>query len=316
LAPTCDTSRFDLHPDIAYAPHADGLLDLLLPRDQDAPMPLVVWVHGGGWQSGSKNDRAQATRLVCRGFALASIDYRLSSTAIFPAQIQDVKAAIRHLRANAAIYGVDPRRIGVFGSSAGGHLAALAGVAQDVAEFEDASLGNGDVSSGVQAVVDWYGPTRLSEMDEQLLAQGCPAGSAHHDDPDSAESRLLGCTVGDPACAERVRAADPSTYADVTDPPHLILHGTADCVSPAAQSDIYAAALSTAGACVVHRSVSGAGHGGAPWMSPEVQDAVADFFERALARDQSGALASFSTSTPGASITKPATSSTGIVVSD
>src|SRR5678809_348634 len=110
----------------------------------------------------------------------ASINYRLSGTAIYPAQIQDVKASIRFLRANASLYGLDPQRIGVFGSSAGGHLAALAGVADDVTAFEDAALGNAGVSSRVQAVVDWYGPTRLADMDSQLLAQGCPMGSAHH----------------------------------------------------------------------------------------------------------------------------------------
>jgi acetyl esterase/lipase len=282
-APVCDSTQFDIHSDLAYASHGDALLDLLVPRNANAPAPLVVWIHGGGWQSGDKADRAQSQRLVCRGFALAAINYRLSDTAPFPAQIQDVKAAIRFLRANAATYGLDPERIAVFGSSAGGHLAALAGTSGDVVGFDAPVLGNATISSRVQVVVDWYGPTRLVEMDAQALAQGCPVGSARHSTADSAESRLLGCTLGDAACAAAAQRADPSTYADSTDPPHLLLHGTADCVSPGAQSALLAQALASGGACAVHRRVTGAGHGGAAWTTPEVQDAVAEFLERTLA---------------------------------
>jgi acetyl esterase/lipase len=282
----CDAASFDLHSDVAYAAGADHLLDLLVPRNADDSLPVVLWVHGGGWQSGDKGDRAQAQRLACRGYAVASINYRLSGTALFPAQIHDVKAAIRFLRANAATYQLDGARIAVFGSSAGGFLAALAGTSQGVATLEDLSLGNPDVSSRVQAVVDWYGPTRLASMDAQLLAQGCAAASAHHGDADSPESRLLGCTLSEPDCAAQAGLADPARYADATDPPMLLLHGTGDCTVPAAQSSLLAEALSGARACAVMRTVNGASHGGSAWHSPEVQDATAEFLDRTLlARD-------------------------------
>jgi acetyl esterase/lipase len=282
-APACDSANFDSHTDVAYAAHGSALLDLLVPRNVAAPLPLVIWIHGGGWQSGDKTNRAQAQRLVCRGYALASINYRLSDSAIFPAQIHDVKAAIRFLRANAAVYGLDPTRIAVFGSSAGGHLAALAGTSDGTAVLEDLAMGNPLVSSRVQAVVDWYGPTRLTVMDAQLLAQGCPAGSASHGDASSAESRLLGCTLSSGDCADEAQRADPAQYTDSSDPPQLLLHGTDDCVVPAGQSTLLGQALSATGSCVIDRRVQGAAHGGAAWTSAEVQDATAEFLDRVLA---------------------------------
>jgi len=281
-APACDASSFDTHTDLAYAPHARGLLDLMIPRGMSAPPPLVIWIHGGGWQSGDKSNRAQATRLLCRGYAVAAINYRLSGTDLFPAQIHDVKAAIRFLRASAAAYGLDASRFATFGSSAGGHLAALAGTSAEVADLEDLASGNSGSSSRVQATIDWYGPTRFAEMDSQLVAQGCPAGSAHHGDADSAESRLLGCTVGDPGCASAVQRADPGTYADASDPPMLLLHGSADCNVPEDQSALLSEKLNAAGACAIARTVLGAGHGGPEWTSPEAQDAAADFLDRVL----------------------------------
>jgi len=283
-APACDNGSYDTFPDVAYAPHGAAVLDLLVPRSAVGPPAIVVWVHGGGWQSGDKSDRAQAQRLACRGYALAAINYRLSDSAVFPAQLHDLKAAVRFLRANASTWNLDGSRIAVFGSSAGGHLAALAGSSGDVADLEDLSLGNAAQSSRIQAVVDWYGPTRLAEMDSQLLAQGCPAGSAHHGAADSPESRLLGCALGDDSCDDAARRADPTQYVDAGDPPHLILHGTADCTSPGDQSVLLAEQFAGAGACAVHRRVVGAGHGGPQWISPEVQEATADFLDAVLDR--------------------------------
>jgi acetyl esterase/lipase len=283
-APACDGTNFDTHTDIAYAAHGSALLDLMIPRNAAGPVPLVIWIHGGGWQSGDRTNRAQAERLVCHGYALASINYRLSDTAIFPAQIHDVKAAIRFLRANATIYGLDATRVAVFGSSAGGHLAALAGTSAGTDILEDLALGHPQTSSRVQAVVDWYGPTRFTEMDAQLLAQGCSAGSASHASANSPESRLLGCSLPSDDCADEVQRADPAQYADSSDPPHLVLHGTDDCTVPAGQSALLAQSLSAAGSCVVHRRVQGAAHGGAEWTSPEVQDVTAEFLDRVLAR--------------------------------
>jgi acetyl esterase/lipase len=186
---------------IAYAAGADNKLDLRKPSTGAGPFPTVIWIHGGGWKGGSRTDVFQAYRLVCSGYAVASIDYRLSGTAPFPAQIYDVKAAIRFLRANAKTYNLDPQRFATFGSSAGGHLAALAATSAGVADLEDMTLGNPGVSSAVSAAVVWYGPTDIGQMDSALLAQGCAPGTASHGQAGSAESDFLGCTVNTAACA-------------------------------------------------------------------------------------------------------------------
>jgi dienelactone hydrolase len=209
---------------------------------------------------------------------VASIGYRLSNEAIFPVQIHDVKAAIRYLRANATTYRLDPDRVALFGSSAGGHLASLAGFSEG--DLEDLSMGNPAVSSRVQAVVDWYGPVRFDEMDSQLAAQGCATGG--HGGGSSPESRLLGCTVSNSECDQAVQTADPSRYAGWNDPATFILHGAEDCVVPGAQSALLEDALRSAGACTIRRIVSGAAHGGIEWSSAPVQDSVEQFLDAAL----------------------------------
>lgn len=264
---------------LAYASGSSNLLDLYRPSTGSGPFPTVIWIHGGGWRSGSRQNVEQARRLVCRGYAVASISYRLSTTAPFPAQIHDVKAAIRFLRANAASYGLDPQRFATFGSSAGGHLAALAATSSGVAELEDLSQGNAGLSSAVQAAINWYGPTDFAQMDSQLLAQGCSPGSASHSQPDSAESQLLGCTVGTAGCVSAVQRASPITYVSASTPPMLILHGSADCVVPAAQSTLLSSAIQGASGCVLQRRVVGAGHGGTQWLSTPVQDTAAAFLD-------------------------------------
>jgi acetyl esterase/lipase len=279
-APPCSADQYEVLTNQAYAPGASQLFDLYRPRAATQPLALVVWVHGGGWRSGSKENVNQALRLVCRGYAVASIDYRLSDEATLPSQAHDVKAAVRHLRANAAALGIDPGRIALFGSSAGGHLASLAGTSAGVGALEDLTLGNATTSSRVQAVVDWYGPTDFTRMDAQARAQGCPASS--HGTADSAESQVLACTVADPACAEAARRANPATYADASDPPFLIMHGAQDCVVPRAQSSLLFNALRSAGSCAQMRTVNGAAHGGLPWTSAAVQDEVANFLDDAL----------------------------------
>ncbi|RKH05809.1 prolyl oligopeptidase family serine peptidase [Corallococcus carmarthensis] len=267
---------------LTYASGEGHQLDLYRPATGSGPFPTVVWIHGGGWLGGSRLDVNQARRLVCRGYAVASIDYRLSDVAVFPAQLHDVKAAIRFLRANAAAHGLDPSRFAAFGSSAGGHLAALAGTSRGVAGLEDPLQGNAGVSSAVQAVVDWYGPTDFARMDSQLLARGCGPGSARHSQPDSPESQLVGCTVGDASCQGAVALASPVTHVGAGDPPMLVLHGDQDCTVPGEQSLLLASAMETAGRCVVQRDVVGAGHGGAGWVSTPVQDATAGFLDAVL----------------------------------
>ncbi|MBL8551971.1 MAG: alpha/beta hydrolase [Hyphomonadaceae bacterium] len=266
----------------SYAAGADHQFDLYRPTNLAGPFATVIWIHGGGWQSGSRANVEQARRLVCRGYAVASIDYRLSDVAPFPAQIHDVKAAIRYLRANASRLNLDPNRFATFGSSAGGHLSALAATSSGVAAMEDLAMGNPTVSSAVQAGVDWYGPIDFSQMDTQLLAQSCPPGSATHSSAASPESKLVGCTVAEASCAPSVRAANPVTYLGANSPPLLILHGTTDCTVPTAQSDILKRAQDDAGRCAIRRNVVGAGHGGNEWFSAPVQDAVAAFLDNVL----------------------------------
>ncbi len=146
--------------------HERHLLDLFLPAKAAGRLPLVVWIHGGGWQAGSK-EGCPAQWLVGKGYVVASINYRLSQHAVFPAQIEDCKAAIRWLRAHSAEYAIDPDRIGVFGGSAGGHLVALLGTTGNVKDLEG-NGGNLDQSSRVQCVVDWYGPTDFVHWDPKF----------------------------------------------------------------------------------------------------------------------------------------------------
>jgi acetyl esterase/lipase len=280
----CAAGTYSTLSAIRYATSSPAqLLDLYRPSSGAGPFPTIVWIHGGGWQSGSRASVAQILGLVCQGYAIASIDYRLSGEAVFPAQIHDVKAAIRFLRANATTHNLDANRFVAAGSSAGGHLAALAGVSRGVAALEDLSLGNATVSSAVQAVIDWYGPSDLAQMDAQLLAQGCGAGRAHHNDADSGESRLLGCALPDCDRA-RLAAVNPITYVDRDDPPFMILHGDLDCTVPTAQSRLLGDALVAARRCPWQGTVVGAAHGGPAWTSPEVQATSVSFLRAALPR--------------------------------
>ena len=187
--------------DLAYVPggHERQKLDLYLPPT-GSRWPLVVAIHGGAFRMGSKEGEP-AGGFVSRGFAVAAINYRLSQHAVFPAQIEDCKAAVRWLRANAARYGYDPDRIASYGGSAGGHLAAMLGTTGDVKAFDvGAHL---DQSSRVQAVVDFFGPTDFLQMDAHRLN----AQAMVHDTPDSPESQLVGGPIRDNP--DRVARANP-----------------------------------------------------------------------------------------------------------
>ena len=141
--------------------HERNRLDIYLPEKPTGRLPLVVWIHGGGWEAGSKED-CPAVPLIAKGYAVASINYRFSQHALFPAQVEDCKAAIRWLRANAAKYHLDPDHIGVWGESAGGHLVAMLGTTGGIKEFDKG--GNLDQSSRVQCVVDFFGPAEMLTM--------------------------------------------------------------------------------------------------------------------------------------------------------
>jgi acetyl esterase/lipase len=280
IVPTCAPSG---PVEIAYASGgANFLLDLYKPSTGSVPFPLVIWIHGGGWSAGNKSQVELSLQLACRGYAVASINYRLSGAAIFPAQIYDTKAAIRYLRANASTLDIDPNRIGVFGSSAGGHLASLAASSGGVSSLEDLTQGNATTSSAVQAAVAWYGPSDFSQMDTQVIAQGCNPNAATHSGRDSPESKLVGCTVGDASCAPAVARANPATYVNANTPPMLLMHGKLDCTVPNGQSTVMKTALDAAGRCSFLRNVVDGRHGGPPWSTNSVVNEVARFFDAIL----------------------------------
>jgi acetyl esterase/lipase len=209
----------DLHADIAY------------PKAQGGPLPAVIFIHGGGWLAGSHH-QAPIQMLARAGFFAASVEYRLSGEAKWPAQIEDCKLGVRWLRANAAQYNVDPNRIGVWGESAGGHLVACLGTMGDEKE-DEGDGGWPGVSSAVQAVVDYFGPTDFIDpgnytpvaiaMTEQLF------GVPHEQNP------------------ELWRSGSPLAFVKAGDPPMLIIHGDSDGLVPLAQSTVFDAALTKAG---------------------------------------------------------------------
>lgn len=238
-------------------------LDLYLPVATDGAVPLVVLIHGGAFAMGDSSMEAQrAQALVDEGFAVASINYRLSGEALFPAGAQDAKAAVRFLRANADEYGIDPDRIGAWGSSAGGWLASMLGVTGDQETvFDDPALGNADVSSAVQAVVSWFGPTDFATMDEHAAeVTACDGQSQAHSVADSPESRWLGGALAD--VPEVTALTDLGSYVAGAQsvPAFYFAHGDSDCNVPDGQSRDLASALEEAGVAQTVAIVEGAGH--------------------------------------------------------
>lgn len=238
-----------------YGQHGNGnLLDLYVPPRTGASVPLVIWIHGGGWESQSK-EAWPAIFLVDKGFAVASINYRLSGEAKFPAQIHDAKAAVRWLRANGKEYHLNPDRFGAWGASAGGHLAALLGTSGDVKEMEGSVGRHLATSSRVQAVADWFGATDMVQLSEfRATNPDLPA-----DYPKHAVTKLLG------GPAERMRdlagTANPITFVTEKAPPFLIMHGERDTLVPLKQSQMLEEALKKVGAKVEFQVVPGADHG-------------------------------------------------------
>ncbi len=244
-----------VHRDLVYASvnGRDLRLDLYLPASKAGRLlPVVVWIHGGGWRRGSKNNPRAALPLLEHGYALVSVEYRLSGEAVFPAAIEDCKAAVRWVRAHAAEYGIDPDRLGVWGSSAGGHLAALLGTAGDIREWDEAHPVYLEYSSKPNAVCDWYGPTDFLRMNDF-------PGRIDHDAPDSPESRFIGAPIQQ--APEKTRKANPITYVTPDDPPMLLMHGDKDMAVPFNQSELLYAALREAGVEATLYKVEGGGHG-------------------------------------------------------
>lgn len=223
------------------------VVDIYVPASP-GPHPLVLYVHGGGWQGGHTRHSGALTdfpkvlaSLAAEGFTVASLEYRLSSEARFPGQLQDSNAALRFLRGHAADYRIDSARVGVWGGSAGGHLAALTALTCKDTALDPAAAGDGCV----QAAVTWYGVFDFTGM------TATPDGNA-------AGAKLLGC---DRTCPEdKVRGVSPVTYIDAKDPPFLLIHGDDDKVVPVAQSHLGEAALKKAGIPVSAIYIPGVDH--------------------------------------------------------
>lgn len=247
--------------DVAYASaSATQLLDIYLPAG-DGPFPVVVNLHAGGFKFGDKGmiPGALGQALLDAGYAVVGVNYRLSDEAPFPAAVLDARAAVRFLRANAAAYQLDPDQIAAFGQSAGGNLVAMLGTAAESTAFDDAGLGNADVSSAVQAVINWFGPTDFGQMDAQAAAQGCAASDQTHSEASSFESAYLGAPVA--TSPELVAQANPITYIDGSEPPFLVQKGDQDCTVAVENTGMLADALQAAGVSVAYDLLAGVGHG-------------------------------------------------------
>jgi acetyl esterase/lipase len=271
------------HKDLAYATASSAQkLDLYIPTSGSGPFPVVIMVHGGGFMFGDKADGAGLTgvdQLLAAGYAVASINYRLSAEAQYPAQIYDAKAAVRFLRANAAMYKLNPDEFGAWGASAGGNLVSLLGTTCGLAELEGAELGNADQSSCVQAVVDWFGPIDFLKMDTQFTGTSCPQT---HDAADSPESKLVGAAIQ--TVPDLVKTTNPMNYITPDDAPFFIQNGTADCNIPPIQNKNLADALSAVIGTdkVTYMSLEGAAHGGSQFETEENLKLVIDFLNKYL----------------------------------
>lgn len=243
-------------------------LNLALPKKGKGPFPAVVCIHGGGWRAGKRQDMdSMAELLARRGYVAAAVGYRLVPTARFPAQIEDCKAAVRWLRANAVKYHINPDRIGATGPSAGGHLSCLLGVA-DKKDGLEGRGGNPEQSSRVQAVVSFFGRTNFTkktwtkELEEEIFVP------------------LIGASFQDKP--ELYKKISPIAYVSRTSPPFLLLHGAEDKLVPPRDAIDMAKKLRAAGVSAKAVIVEGKGHGSADWIEKwdkSIEQAVVFFDE-------------------------------------
>lgn len=265
--------------DLSYvkAGHPRQKLDLYLPAKSH--QPLLVYIHGGGWRGGSKSHVTGLDQIVAQGFAVASIEYRFSQDAVFPAQIEDCKSAIRWLRAHAADYGYDPSRIAAFGESAGGHLTALLATTGSVRDFDKGE--NLDQSSAIQCGIDWFGPTDFPGFRP-------PNGKAIPQD--TGKDSILGQLFGGPPLEklELATRASPVTWVTKTTAPLYIMHGTTDSLVPLDQSTRLADKMKQAGVDVTLDVIEGAGHGGPQFTAGDKPLKMFQFLNRHLPPSDGG----------------------------
>lgn len=260
-----------VYPDLSYVSHGspNQRLDLYVPKEGQN-FPVIVFIHSGAFCMGDKRQwiRYQLGYLA-QGYGIASINYRLSSEAVFPAQIEDCKSAVRWLRAHAARYHLDPNHLLAWGASAGGNLAAMLGTTGGISQFDVGD--NLAYSSRVQGVADFFGPVDLTRLQPAFMAAN------------SAESRFLGCTIEENL--DKARIASPITYVTKDSPPFLIVHGDADPRVSYKQSVWLTEALKNADVPVTFYTVKGAKHGG--FRDPEVPQLTSAFFAKYLKPERS-----------------------------
>jgi acetyl esterase/lipase len=267
LPPSVEVKR-----DIVYVQRGNHALKLdLYSSPGSTPQPLAIWIHGGGWRLGSKDTWVNPLFLATNGFTVASIEYRLSQEALFPAQIEDSKAAVRFLRANAATYNLDPNRFAAIGESAGGNLVSLLGTTGGSKNLTDAP--DSPVSDQVQAVIDLFGPADLSLQLPPLSEEknGTAPYYIH---------KLIGHTYDERP--DLYLAGSPIHYISSTTPPFLILHGEGDPVCPVAQSLEFFAALQKAGISSALIVVPVSYHAGPAFWTAEKQQRMISFLQNAL----------------------------------
>jgi acetyl esterase/lipase len=256
--------------DVSYVAHGSRsqMLDVYVPDVATAPRPLMIWIHGGGWYSGDKS-APPGMGLLTRGYTVASIDYRLSSEAVFPAQIFDCKAAVRFLRAHSHDFDIDGTRVGVWGDSAGGQLASLLGTTNGRHDYEGLE-GNLGFSSDVQAVCDWYGPSDFLQATDITTGVGT-----------TAVKELFGGVIT--SHTDTARFASPAEQVEVGRtglPPFLIMHGDQDRLVPVHQSEILYQKLKLVGANVQLVILAHSGHGTGWFRNRDDLTMVYDFFDR------------------------------------
>jgi len=269
--------------DLPYASlSASQKLDIYLPAEGSGSFPVILYIHGGGFAIGDKRDIHVLAFLkgLERGYAVVSVNYRLSGEAIFPAGLKDIKSSIRWIRANSQKYQLDGTRIAACGGSSGGNYAAMVCLTANVTEFDDFTMGNPGVQCNVQAAVDWFGPTDFLKMDEQLAENGF--GPSDHGEAESPESRYLGAKLSEVPL--KVALANPMTYIHKHMPPILIQHGRLDTMVPVQQSIMFVEKLEK---YVSHDRfefdiIEGAGHGDPLFETDENMDRVFSFLDKHL----------------------------------
>ena len=262
---------------VAYASVSTAQkLDIYLPTTGNGPFPTVIWIHGGAFKFGDKASPQSLTALNNAGYAVVSVNYRLSGEAQWPAQLADLKSIVTYLRTNASQYALDANKFAAWGASAGGHLAAMTGIALA-----------GDASTRVQAVVDWFGPMDFYNMDADMIASGVTRCTTANGAADSPESALIGATVSENKA--KSDAASPLSYLSAlptttTLPPFLIMHGLMDCnIAPKQSERLHTAIQAKFGTSKsTFLKLTAGTHGGGEFIEAYVETTVIDFLNTYL----------------------------------